>query len=116
MQWKDGGTLRRIRSQVAPSLCLPLTFVLLVLPAHASCLFSRSFTRRQQFAVFSLPTRAFRQRLIHTDVLEPVGAAVFLVQPGLAVGELAGVAALALGRVGACGLGTDIFGGATIST
>ena len=33
--------------------------------------------------------------------LEPVGPAVLLVEPGLAVGEAASHAALALGRVGA---------------
>lgn len=39
--------------------------------------------------------------LAHADVLEPVGSAVFPVEPGLAIGETAGNAALALGRVGA---------------
>ena len=33
--------------------------------------------------------------------LEPVGSAVLLVEPGLAVSEATGYAALALGRVGA---------------
>jgi len=39
--------------------------------------------------------------LAHAGKLEPVGPAVLLVQEGLAVGEAAGDAALALGRVGA---------------
>lgn len=38
--------------------------------------------------------------LAHADVLEPVGSAVFPVEPGLAIGETAGNAALALGGVG----------------
>ena len=40
-------------------------------------------------------------RSAHAGVLEPVGPAVFLVEEGLAVGEAAGHAALALGRIGA---------------
>ena len=41
----------------------------------------------------------------HTHILKPVGPAVLLVQPCLAVGEAAGDAALALGGVGAVEVG-----------
>ena len=48
-----------------------------------------------------MPVRVQVTSLAHADVLEPVGSAVFPVEPGLAIGETAGDATLALGRVGA---------------
>ncbi len=57
---------------------------------------------RGEGAPFALVARKIKdEELAHAHVLEPVGPAVFPMEPGLAVCEAAGDAALALGRVGA---------------
>lgn len=53
----------------------------------------------------SLQTQLRKVDLIHSDVLEPVGPTVFLVEEFFAVGEEAGFAAFAFGRVGAVEVG-----------